>query len=165
MITNMRQYKATRAAIKRLEDALASAARSETEPSIRDLLTRGIEQQLEQLREEIRAFEAVRQGSIDLRLASFEDLPTMLIQGRIAAGLTQAALADKLGLKEQQIQRYEQTGYAQASLTRVLAVASALGLSLREPGTVGVSVQQPASSPDADDLNPTIELGRRRPAL
>jgi hypothetical protein len=37
-----------------------------------------------------------------------------------------------LGLKEQQIQHYEATEYASASLARVAAVIRALGLTVRE---------------------------------
>jgi HTH-type transcriptional regulator/antitoxin HipB len=37
------------------------------------------------------------------------ELLVALIEARIAAGLTQKALADRLGVAEQQIQRYEAT--------------------------------------------------------
>jgi len=60
------------------------------------------------------------------------DLPEALIRARIAAGLTQKELAARLGLKEQQIQRYEATRYAGVSLDRVQAVAEALGVKIRE---------------------------------
>jgi HTH-type transcriptional regulator / antitoxin HigA len=40
-------------------------------------------------------------------------------------------LADRLGLKEQQIQRYEATDYASASLARVIEISEALGLELK----------------------------------
>lgn len=56
----------------------------------------------------------------------------MLIKGRIAAGLTQRQLADRLGLKEQQMQRYEATDYASASLARVSEVIAALGIEVKE---------------------------------
>ncbi|MGH9799144.1 MAG: helix-turn-helix domain-containing protein [Blastocatellia bacterium] len=54
------------------------------------------------------------------------DLPETLVEARIAVGLTQSALAKKLGLKPQQIQRYEATDYAQASLARIQQIASVL---------------------------------------
>jgi transcriptional regulator with XRE-family HTH domain len=58
-------------------------------------------------------------------------LPRTLIQARIAAGLSQKELARRLGLKEQQIQRYEATDYASAKLSRLRAVMHALGIELR----------------------------------
>ena len=46
--------------------------------------------------------------------------------------MSQKDLASRLGLKEQQIQQYEASEYASASLARVTAVIRALGLSVRE---------------------------------
>ena len=51
---------------------------------------------------------------------------------RTERGLTQKELATRLGLKEQQIQRYEATRYAGVSLERVQAVAEALGVKIHE---------------------------------
>jgi len=42
------------------------------------------------------------------------------------------ALAEELGVAEQQIQRYESTGYASASLARLCDVVAALGVEVRE---------------------------------
>lgn len=55
-----------------------------------------------------------------------ENLPEMLIEERVRLGLTQKQLADKMGLKEQQIQRYESSRYQSASLRRLQEVAKAL---------------------------------------
>ena len=60
------------------------------------------------------------------RLAAVDELPTVLIKARISQGLSQKDLAERIGLKEQQIQRYEATDYASASLSRIKEVASAL---------------------------------------
>lgn len=55
-----------------------------------------------------------------------ENLPEMLIEERIRLGFTQKQLAEKMGLKEQQIQRYEANRYQSASLRRLQEVAKAL---------------------------------------
>ena len=60
-------------------------------------------------------------------LSVVAELPTVLIKARIAQGLSQKDLAERIGLKEQQIQRYEATDYASASLNRIKEVVSALG--------------------------------------
>ena len=73
-----------------------------------------------------------------LGLDSLAALPEALIRARIAAGLTQKELATRLGLKEQQVQRYEATRYAAASLTRIQAVAEALGVRIEERITLPV---------------------------
>jgi len=50
--------------------------------------------------------------------------------------MTQKELAKELQVKPQQIQRYEATRYASASLTRLLQVADALGIEMHEDVTV-----------------------------
>ena len=55
-----------------------------------------------------------------------ENLPEMLVEERLRLELTQKQLAEKMGLKEQQIQRYEATRYQSASLRRLQEVAEAL---------------------------------------
>jgi transcriptional regulator with XRE-family HTH domain len=60
------------------------------------------------------------------------ELPRALIQARIAAGLSQRELGERLDLKEQQIQRYEASEYASASLARLLDVVRALKVRLRQ---------------------------------
>ena len=63
---------------------------------------------------------------------SLRELPIVLIEGRIAAGLTQRELAERLGLPEQQIQRYEATLYGGVSLERLQEVADVLGIEIEE---------------------------------
>jgi ribosome-binding protein aMBF1 (putative translation factor) len=89
--------------------------------------------QLATLREQLAEYEALRSGRRrSFTVESFAELPRALIQARIAAGLSQQDLAVRLGVKEQQIQRYEATEYASASFERVNAVIQALNLQVRE---------------------------------
>jgi predicted nucleotidyltransferase/DNA-binding XRE family transcriptional regulator len=55
------------------------------------------------------------------------DMGTALVEARRASGLTQAELAGCLGVKRQQVQRWESQAYRSASLDRVSQVAAALG--------------------------------------
>jgi transcriptional regulator with XRE-family HTH domain len=57
-------------------------------------------------------------------------LPKALIRARIAAGMTQEDLARGLGVKQQQVQRYEATDYRSAGFARILKVVQALGLTI-----------------------------------
>jgi HTH-type transcriptional regulator/antitoxin HigA len=59
----------------------------------------------------------------------------VLIQACIAAGMSQTELAERLDLKEPQIQRYEATDYGSASLPRVCEVARSLGLKVDQGGS------------------------------
>ena len=63
---------------------------------------------------------------------SLADLAALLVKARIARRWTQRQLADALGIAEQQMQRYEATGYRSASLARIGDVADALNLTITE---------------------------------
>jgi HTH-type transcriptional regulator / antitoxin HipB len=59
-------------------------------------------------------------------------LPLALIRARISMGMTQKELAEKMGVKEQQVQRDEANQYSSAGFQRFLAVAQALNLKIQE---------------------------------
>ena len=136
MIKNERQYRASRQAVRRFESALAGRPNKPPEgdrihPLIWNAERETLESELERISAELTAYETLKTGGQQpLEVASWDDLPDALVRGRIAARLTQKELADRMGLAEQQIQRYEATRYSSASLRRVQEVAQAIGLSL-----------------------------------
>ena len=137
MIKNEREYRITKAQAHKFEHALSQLASSEAVSGLHPLIQKAqrdaLQSQLDELREQIAEYEALRSGQqAVISLNSLEELPQALIRARIAAGLTQRDLAERMGLKEQQIQRYEATEYASADLARVNEVAKALGLRVRE---------------------------------
>jgi HTH-type transcriptional regulator/antitoxin HigA len=71
--------------------------------------------------------------SKELTLEAVEDLPKTLIQARIASGSTQEGLAVRLGIKTQQVERYEATEYESARFARISRVIEALGLRMAKP--------------------------------
>lgn len=76
---------------------------------------------------EIDDYELVRAGHRRLfELCSIDDLGDALVRARIAKGLTQRELAERLGVAEQMVQRDEQGGYERASVTRIADVVDAL---------------------------------------
>jgi transcriptional regulator with XRE-family HTH domain len=132
MIKNDREYRITKAQANRFRDELArlSAAGSPGEgldPLLLQVQKDAVQSQLADLNAELEEYDALRSGKQAVPdLSSFTDLPKMLIKRRIAAGLTQRELAERLGLKEQQVQRYEATEYASASFTRLDEIIRAL---------------------------------------
>lgn len=137
MITNERQRRITAAQIKRFEDAIARAqaagAPDDVDPLVYQAMIAGMESQLGDLRTELREYERLRSGKVKSRvLSSLLDLPKALIEGRIASGLTQKQLAQKLSIPEQQIQRYEQTRYGGVTIERLQQVVDALGLTIQK---------------------------------
>ncbi|NER51703.1 MAG: ImmA/IrrE family metallo-endopeptidase [Symploca sp. SIO1A3] len=138
MIKNERQYRITQAQLKKIEQAFTKLTESSSESEdVHPLLWKAqqdaLQSKLSELREEIDEYEILKSGQqIMLELESLEELPLAVIKARIAAGLSQKELAERLGLKEQQIQRYENTEYASASFSRLVEVSQALGLRVQE---------------------------------
>lgn len=141
MIENEYQYNLAKTQAARFEQTLTQLASqpendittANQHPLLRKAERDALQSQLDSLHEEIAEYDVLRAG--DRRtfvLDSFDELPRALIQARIVRGLTQKQLAELLGLKEQQIQRYEATGYASASLKRVSSVIHALDLQVHE---------------------------------
>jgi ribosome-binding protein aMBF1 (putative translation factor) len=138
MIKNEKQYRITKAQARRFEEALAELARQERPANITPRLWQAqrdaAESQLQELQGQIAAYERLQMGkSKELVLEAVEDLPKTLIRARIAAGMTQEGLAHRLGLKTQQIQRYEATEYESASFARIRKVVQTLGLRMPKP--------------------------------
>jgi transcriptional regulator with XRE-family HTH domain len=137
MITNERQRKVAVGEKRRFEQAIARARvegpGADVHPVLHNAMIEGMDSQLADLNTELSAYDALRAGAVNGRVFhSIGELPRALIEGRIAAGLTQKALAQRIGVSEQQVQRYEQTHYSAASLERLQSVAEALKLTVRE---------------------------------
>ena len=91
-----------------------------------------MESVLSDLVDELTEYERLKSKSSSvLSINSFDELGDGLIRARIACGLSQKALARRMGLKEQQVQHYEATRYASASYDRLREVANALELRIR----------------------------------
>ena len=136
MIKNERQYRITRAQMRKFEGALAELGQNK-DKSIHPLLRKAhqdaLTSQYEELRMQVEEYDALVEGKRDvLERLSLTDLPRALIQARIAMGLSQKELAHRLGLKEQQIQRYEANEYATANLERLKEIVEALGIEIQE---------------------------------
>lgn len=131
MIANEREYRITKAAAKKFADALKNFDESPdahpgAHPRLIQAEREGIASQLATLKRELREYEKLRSGRVRVSLREVDQLPQKLVRARIAAGLTQEALAEKLGLKRQQIQRYEASEYASASLATIRQIAQAI---------------------------------------
>ena len=133
MIKNEKQYRITKAQVRRFQEALAELAGqkrpSNISPRLWEAQRQAAQSQVEELREQVEAYDRLNTGeSKEVVLEGVEDLPKALIRARIAAGMTQEGLAHRLGVKPQQVQRYEATEYESASFARIVKVVRALGL-------------------------------------
>lgn len=132
MIKNERQYRIAKAQAAKFEESLKafeteSRKDRKTHPRLVKAQKDAMQSQLESLRRELIEYEDLESGNItppDLEYISV--VPRDLIRARIAAGLTQKELAERLGMPEQQLQRYEAKEYKTVSLARITEVAKVL---------------------------------------
>lgn len=135
MIKNERQFKITKNQVRQFE-LILSKLTTEFQAS-GDLKLKmqidALETDVSKLNAEIKEFERLKSGAVKVISAnSFHDLPDVIIKARIARALTQKDLALKLGMKEQQIQRYETNNFASASFSILAKIVDALDITIEE---------------------------------
>jgi len=130
MIYTDRQYRVSLDQLAILERALDEAkARNVDQAWLKETEANALKSQIEEIRAEIAQYDLLKSGEFPFtKTHSLEQLPSVLVQARIAAGMSQTDLAASLALKPQQVQRYEASGYMGASLARLIEVARALGV-------------------------------------
>ncbi|MCY3506734.1 MAG: helix-turn-helix transcriptional regulator [Chloroflexi bacterium] len=132
MIKNERQYRITKAQANRFAKTLESLRGRRripegVHPRIARAQEEAVESQLADLEGEMREYEELKAGVFQMEaLDMVGSLAVLLVKARIAQDLTQRELAELVGIKEQQIQRYEATDYASASLSRIREVVDVL---------------------------------------
>jgi HTH-type transcriptional regulator / antitoxin HipB len=132
MIQNERQYKITCSKLRDLQlDRAALDLPSDLHP--RQVLARqnSLGVLIGELEQEITEYNRLKSGKVNqFPIESLQDLPRVAIEARIAAGLTQKELAEKIGVQEQQIQRYEANNYQAVGFDRLQEVMSALNVTI-----------------------------------
>jgi HTH-type transcriptional regulator / antitoxin HipB len=134
MIQNERQYKVTQTKLRELEQASASVELEDPNLHPRQILSQknSYDRVIGTLKQEITEYEELKSGRIAVfQIESFNELPTALIKARIALGMTQKELAEKIDTQEQQIQRYEANHYHAISFDRLMKIVGALGISFK----------------------------------
>ena len=83
----------------------------------------------EQLKEEVASYERLKRGEFD-EVRNFEGVGRLLIALRIAQGLSQRDLAQRLGVHESQVSRDERNEYHGVTLERAGRILDALNVEL-----------------------------------
>lgn len=130
MIYSDKQYRLTTGELAKLRDALASTQTQEAQQVwLDDIQRAALKSQIATLEADLSHYALLKSGEITFAKAhSLESLPSTLVQARIATGMSQTDLADRLGMKPQQIQRYEASNYAGANLERLIEVSKVLNV-------------------------------------
>ncbi len=138
MIKNEHQYKLTQNKLKDLEQALAELLTIKDTLRPRQFSARknSLQIMIDNLRTEIEEYNGLKQQQTSIKISSIQELPIALIKARIAMGMTQKELAEKMGVKEQQIQRDEANQYSSAGFNRISKVAEVLNIQIKETNIV-----------------------------
>jgi len=130
MITNDRQYRISKSQASKFKEALekfSDIVFEDVHPILIDAQRSAMEFKLKELLFEVEEYEELKAGHIVMtEVKELKELPLILVKARIANGLTQSELAAKLGVPEQQIQRYEADKYETASLKTLFRIAEVL---------------------------------------
>lgn len=135
---NEKEAREARARISRLSDALSSERALEPvvvglPPEVVSQVSRMMKAERERLTQAVEAYEQAKETQKPTALKALvkHDPGLMLIVARIANGHSQKDLAWRLGVKEQQIQRWEAERYGQISLKNYNRIAALLGVRLQ----------------------------------
>lgn len=165
MITNERQYKITKAHAEKFRSAVDSFDLDEVikdgvHPMIAKAQLDQLESEFRDLSEQLDEYDSLIEGNQkEFEAESLCDLPLMLIKGRIARNWTQKQLSDALGIKEQQLQRYESDLYRSANLKTLSRVAEAIGLRVTESAVLSSSEELGVA--DSSREYPLAEMFKR----
>ncbi|NOH77823.1 ImmA/IrrE family metallo-endopeptidase [Vibrio crassostreae] len=135
MIKNSRQLALTKNQVQEFNTTIHALEEgtSDTHPLLMQAQKNALIFQRDDLLKEIEEYEQLLSGEFAVfDVDNIADLPKALIRSRIYLGLTQKDLAEKLGMKEQQIQRYENTEYSSASFSTIVSIIRALDLKITE---------------------------------
>ena len=135
MIKNSRQLALTKNQVQEFNTTINALEEgtNDTHPLLMQAQKNALIFQRDDLLKEIEEYEQLLSGEFAVfDVDNIADLPKALIRSRIYLGLTQKDLAEKLGMKEQQIQRYENTEYSSASFSTIVSIIRALDLKITE---------------------------------
>ena len=134
MIQKEYQYKISQAKIRDLqqEEIELNKIKGDLHPRQFKIRQNGLEGMMNDIISDLNKYDRLKERPSFIKIDSFNEIPVALIKARIALGMTQKDLAEKLGMKEQQIQRYEANQYSSAGFQRLAEIATALDMKLND---------------------------------
>ena len=129
MIRDGREYAVTKSWVEKFEDAVAGMDPGPPGKvdKILEAERTGLQSRADEMRGDIAEYDALVSGSMPtVDAGDLEGLPEMLIKARICLGMTRRELAERLGMREEQVRRHERTGYESAACALLLEARAAL---------------------------------------
>jgi DNA-binding Xre family transcriptional regulator len=132
MIKNEKQYKISKKLLSEINVNIAELKKDTTQHplKIKLLLASALNMQQE-VEQDILLYETLKSNkSTVLKERLFIDLPSILTEYKIKSGLTQKEFAEQLGIKEQQLQRYEADNFKSVTFKNFHRFLEAIGLEI-----------------------------------
>jgi len=134
MILNDQEYEFSLVQLGKFKDAVAEAEERTTDrPWFHDTEVNGMKSLISDLEKDTLHYALLKSGeTVPQKVHSLEKLPTALIETRIASGLSQADLAEEMGVTVREMQRLEDSEYTQADLGTIIRVANLVSVHIED---------------------------------
>jgi DNA-binding Xre family transcriptional regulator len=131
MIKNEKQYKISKKLLSELDEKIYNAQKGVDGDEKKQVIVNSLSRLKSQVANELIQYEILKNGKADkLKERNLSQLPSLITEYKIANNLTQKDLSQKLGLKEQQLQRYEAEGFKTVSFQNLVKFLDLMKLEL-----------------------------------
>ena len=131
MISNEKQYRISKKRLTDIQLKISETGKNTRHDPLRNkLILASLNNQLKQLQEELAQYESLKKKKLPVKERPLAELPQLITEYKIANGFTQKQLSLKLGMKEQQLQRYEANRFKGISFDNLLQLISAMDVNL-----------------------------------
>ena len=133
MINNEKQYRISKRKLKELNEHIQKTTKETEENPLRNqLILASLNSSKNEVENDILLYESLKknkQGILKERLIA--ELPSVITEYKIVSGLTQKEFAEMLGIKEQQLQRYESESFKGVTFRNLLKFLDLIGLEIK----------------------------------
>jgi ribosome-binding protein aMBF1 (putative translation factor) len=132
MIKNEKQYNITKRKLLGIQEEISRIKGRHEQPTAKEqLILISMVSIQEDMENEIAEYDFLKTNKAKiLKSRSISELPTLITEYRIASGLTQKEFSKKIGMKEQQLQRYEAENFQGISFKNLIKILQIMGLDI-----------------------------------
>ncbi|MCZ2224837.1 MAG: hypothetical protein LC122_14540 [Chitinophagales bacterium] len=132
MIKNEKQYRISKNKLSELNDKLTVLESNTKKTLSQNVVIASMQNIKDELEAEIKSYEKLKTTKqIQLKEASIEQLPQLITEYKIVNHLSNKEFSKQLELKEQQLQRYEATGFKTVSFDRLISFLEKINLKIK----------------------------------
>lgn len=129
MLKNEKQYRITKKKVEALREKISAFKAEESLSAAKQLILVSLIEMSTDMEKEMAEYELLKANKAKiLKSRSLSELPSLITEYKIASGLTQKEFSRKIGMKEQQLQRYEAENFQGISFKNLIKILQAIGL-------------------------------------